>query len=321
MSEKRGRKWQNPSKEAFFTVVLLLVAVLPACNRGQENAPAETIVFDGLTRRFALYAPAIYDPAVPTPTLVVLHGKDQNLDDIQFVTQFNELSERYGFLVLYPESYKDNWNDGRAVAGIPAYDQDVDDVGFVRAVLERVAAGYNVDVKRLYICGFSNGAMMAQRIAFEEPEIYAAMAAVSGTIPQNVADAGPPSVPIPVCMMHGDNDALVPWEGGVLYPSDPQGVALSVLDSVGYWVTHNQCPEPPAVEQLPNLETFNSTSVRRYTYGPGLLDTYVVFYWIEGGGHAWPGTSLLQAPFVQGNISQDLDASEAIWAFCVQFSR
>lgn len=321
MTKERGRKCRSAVKEAFLAVLLLLVAALPACNCDQENAPAETIVFDGLTRQFALYAPAIYDPAVPTPTLVVLHGKDQNLDDIQFVTQFNELSERYGFLVLYPESYKDNWNDGRAVAGIPAYDQDVDDVGFVHAVLERVAITHNIDAKRLYVCGFSNGAMMAQRIAFEEPEIYAAMAAVSGTIPQNVADAGPPAAPIPVCMMHGTDDELIPWEGGVLYPSDPQGIALSVPDSVGYWITLDQCPGPPAVEQLPNRETFNTTSVRKYTYGPGLLDTYVVFYWIEDGGHAWPGTSLLQAPFVQGNISQDLDASEAIWAFCAQFSR
>lgn len=317
----RGRICHHASRDALFGLTILLVAALPACNCEQESAGIESFVFDGLTRNYALWVPEIYDPATPTPVLVVLHGKDQSLDDIQFVTQFNELSNEYGFLAVYPEAYQNNWNDGRAVAGIPAYDQNVNDVAFVRAVLERVAAEHNVDAKHLYICGFSNGAMMAQRIAFEQPEIYAAMAAVAGTIPENVADAGPPAVPIPVCMIHGREDGLVPWDGGVLYPSDPQGVALSVPDSVGYWVAADQCPEPPASEQLPNRETINRTAVIKYTYAPGLLGAFVVFYQVEGGGHAWPGTSPFQALFVQGNISQDLDASEAIWAFCAQFSR
>ena len=300
---------------------LLLVAALPSCNCGQENAPVVPLEHNGLARRYALFVPDAYDPAVPAPVLVALHGKDQSIEDLQFVTQFNELARQHGFLVVYPEAYKNNWNDGRAVPGIPAYDQNVDDVGFVRTVLEHVASSYPVDVHRLYLAGFSNGAMMAQRIAFEESEIYAAMAAVAGPIPKNVADGSPPEVPMAVCMVHGTDDDLIPWEGGVLYPSDPQGVVLSVPDSVGYWLALNQCPDTPVAEQLPNRETFNSTTVRKYTYGPGLLGNYVVFYEVGNGGHAWPGASWTQGLFMQGAISQDLNASEAIWAFCSQFSR
>lgn len=321
MRKARVRSGSKAQTEVVRILICLMAAALPGCNCGQKIAPTESFDYAGLARRFALYVPAGYNPATSTPVLVVLHGIDQTSEDIQYVTGFNELSEDYGFLAVYPESYENNWNDGRAVPGIPAYDRNVDDVGFIRAVLEHIAANYNVDVKRLYVCGFSNGAMMAQRLAFEESELYAAVATVAGTIPQNVANGTAPAAPIAVCMVHGKDDGLVPWEGGVLYPSDPQGVVLSVSDSIAYWVAHNACPEPPSAEQLPNRETLNRTAVIKYTYAPGAAGMSVVLYQVEGGGHAWPGSSQLQALFVQGNISKDLNASEAIWAFCAQHSR
>ncbi|HNR31126.1 MAG TPA: PHB depolymerase family esterase [Candidatus Hydrogenedentes bacterium] len=300
----------------------LLAALCAACcPEPPENTFAESFEYGGLMRRYEMYAPPASDPAAPAPVLIALHGKEQSIDDLRRVTRFNALADAHGFVVVYPEAYDNNWNDGRAVPGVAAYDLNVDDVGFVWAVLERIALTRSLYSARAYLVGFSNGAMMCQRIAFEQPQRYAAMAGVAGAIPANVTDALTPAVPIPVCMINGTEDSLLPWEGGLLTPQDPQGVVLSVPDSVGYWITFNQCPAEPVVETLPNLETFNCTTVRRYTYGPGLLDTYVVLYAVEGGGHAWPGACWLQGLFMRGRVSRDFDASAAIWGFCSQFTR
>lgn len=318
------RRPQMPHRDTVHAMAFLATAALllgACCPEPPANTFGQSFEHGGLTRRFEVYVPSAYNPATTTPVLVVLHGKDQTVNDIRVVTGFNTLAAQYGFIVVYPEAYQNNWNDGRAVPGIAAYDLNVDDVGFVRTTLERVALDYTIDPARIYLAGFSNGAMMCQRIAFEQPHLYAAIATVAGPIPANVADALTPAVPIPVCMVHGTADPLLPWEGGLLYPADPQGVVLSVPDSVGYWATLNQCPAEPAIETLANTETFDCTTVRKYTYGPGLLGTYVVLYAVGRGGHAWPGACWVQGLFMEGRLSQDLDASLAIWQFCASFTR
>lgn len=305
-------------------LLLAALAQLPACDEEEEEKEdyfAESFTYDGLTRSYLLHIPDQYDVSAATPVLVVLHGKDQSVSDIQYMTGFDDLADEEGFLVLYPEAYDGNWNDGRAVAGIAAYDLDIDDVGFVRACLERVSSVYNLDVTRLYICGFSNGAMMCQRIAFEAPQYYAAMAAVAGAIPLNVANAGTPALPIPVLAINGTDDTLVLWEGGVLSPEDPQGVILSVVNSALYWIDFNECGTLSEKVEYPNKEGVDCTTTTRYSYGPGLLDTCVQFFWVEGGGHAWPGTNLLTALNCQGNTSQDFSATEVIWEFFLGFTR
>jgi len=303
-------------------IVGIAAAMLGACcPETPRNTLGDSFEYGGLTRRYEIYVPASYDAGAAAPVLAILHGRDESIDDLRTVTRFNTLADEHGFIAVYPEAHQGNWNDGRAVPGIAAYDRNVDDVGFVRAVLERVALAYHVDLARIYLAGFSNGAMMCQRIAFEQPHLYAAMAAVSGSIPANVRDALTPAVPISVCLIHGTGDSLVPWDGGLLSPNDPQGVVLSVPESVGYWSAVNECPAEPARETLSNRETFDCTTVRKYSYGPGLLGTYVALYAVERGGHAWPGACWTHGLFTPGRLSRDLDATAAIWQFCSAFTR
>jgi len=283
----------------------------------------EKFDYDGLTRNYVVEMPRDYDGTRSVPLLVVLHGSAQTPDAIRNVTQFGRLVEELGFLVVYPEAIGLNWNDGRDVPGLPAYDLDVDDVGFIGAVIERVAAAFAIDPRRVYAVGMSNGALMTHRLAWEAPELFAAAAPLMGAIPENLLALPTPGASMPMLIMNGTADDVVPWEGGdVYYEGMFIGTLVSVPDSVAFWVAHNHCVEPPEVVALEDVDPQDGTRVYREYYAPGPDDAEVVFYRIEGGGHAWPGGdyNCWLCPVMTG-VSQDIDASRIVWEFCSQYQR
>lgn len=304
-------------------LAVVCAATFAACDLFRQDGvdTDETVTFDGVTRYFSVHLPPGYDGKTALPLLVVLHGAYQTIDDIKFITGFDDLADDRNFFALYPQAYEDQWNDGRAVAGIPAYDLGIDDVAFVCAVMDRVLGSYHIDPGRVYVAGMSNGAMMAHRLAMAEPERFAAMAAVAGTMPQNLTTMYDPALPVPVLLMHGTEDPIVPYEGGVLNPSLPMGVVLSAPQSAAFWAENNDCATTPESVLEPNAELTNETTVYRNTYPPQTGAAEVVFYRIEGGGHSWPGSPWLLSLTTAGRISGDIDASQVIWDFCARHTR
>ena len=283
----------------------------------------EKFDYDGLTRNYVVEMPRDFDGTRSVPLLVVLHGAGQTPNEIRNVTQFGQLVEELGFLAVYPEAIGLNWNDGRDVPGLPAYDLDVDDVGFIGTVIERLTTSYAIDLSRVYAVGMSNGALMTHRLAWEAPELFAAVAPVMGAIPVNLFAPPYPGASMPMLIMNGTVDDVVPWEGGdVYYEGQFIGTLVSVPDSVAFWVAHNHCVEPPEVVALEDVDPQDGTRVYREYYAPGPDEAEVVFYRIEGGGHAWPGGHYnLWLNAVMTGLSQDIDASRVIWEFCSQYQR
>ena len=301
-----------------YSALAVLMAMLSLALFGAGCAVSNTTIrtsftFDGKTRAFEFLVPESYTGETPVPLLMVLHGKDQSVSDIQTVTGFDDIAEREGFIVVYPEAYEGAWNDGRVAPGQASYAEDVNDVGFLVEVASQVIANYAIDTDRLYLCGFSNGAIMTHRMAFEVADSFAAFGCVASAIPIDLPSLFTPVAPVNLCMMHGTADTTIPWEGGTPFPN--LGTVLSVPDSVGYWIGHNGCSEDPTITQLPNRESNDRTVVNVYAYGPCDSGTEVVFYEIMNGGHTWPGSPASQALFTQGNISRDLDGAETLWAF------
>jgi len=309
-----------------FMLALVMTVVLLALGAIGCTGPItlyEKFDYDGLTRNYVVEMPRDYDGTRSVPLLVVLHGAGQTPDAIRNVTQFGRLVEELGFLVVYPEAIGLNWNDGRDVPGFPAYDLDVDDVGFIGAVIKRVAASFAIDPRRVYATGMSNGALMTHRLAWEAPELFAAAAPVMGAIPENLLALPPPGASMPMLIMDGTADDVVPWEGGdVYYEGMFIGTLVSVPDSVAFWVAHNHCIEPPEVVALEDVDPQDGTRVYREYYLPGPEDAEVVFYRIEGGGHTWPGEDYNGSlSSVTTGVSQDIDASRVVWEFCSQYQR
>lgn len=305
-------------KTVAMSAVILGCATLDfACVSSQSDTK---FTYDGLQRTYQVYQSALYDGSEDFPLMLVLHGAGQTGEDMVSWTHMDTIADEMGFNVVYPDAYEGNWNDGRGVAGIAAYDQDVDDVGFLKALVERVATTLRVDSKRVYVAGMSNGAMMAYRLACEAPDFFASAAVVAGALPVSISGTCYPSVPIPLIAFNGTNDGIVSWDGGtIVMDGENLGEILSVPNTIARWVSNDLCNATPAIVQMPNTDTTDGVTAYRQTYTPHDGGADVVFYRLDGAGHTWPGGPSYQ--LVLGSICYDIDASDLIGAFCLEHTR
>jgi polyhydroxybutyrate depolymerase len=285
---------------------------------GQDASTIHSIIFTGLERTYRTHILASYDKATPLPLLIALHGGGGTGKAMEKLTLggFNKLSDRERFIVVYPEGIEKNWNDGRENVKYRAHREKIDDVGFISALIDHLVKQYNIDVRRIYVTGISNGAMMSFRLACELSEKITAIAPVAGAMPENLPSRCTPSRPIPVFMISNTDDRLVPWGGGdVRFGRKTFGRVLSVQETVKYWVNHNQCSSLPTISMEPDRDPKDGTRVRKELYNQCGESSDVVLYAIEGGGHTWPGGHQYLPAWIVGKTSRDIDANEVIWDF------
>jgi polyhydroxybutyrate depolymerase len=234
---------------------------------------------------------------------MVLHGGGGNANQVIRSTRFDEVADENGFIAVFPhgsgrlsDEFLLTWNSGNCCGYARA--QDIDDVAFLRAVVEAVLRDYGADARRVYVTGMSNGGMMSYRLACEASGVFAAAAPVAGAL--NV-DCNP-GQPVSLLAIHGTGDRMVRYEGGEpLEQVDPASrVDTSVADSVGFFVAHNACAEPPATTM---------DGILRYDeWGSCDQNARVALYTIEGGVHEWPGDRV-------ATVGREVDASRLIWQF------
>jgi polyhydroxybutyrate depolymerase len=274
----------------FFIVVAILAVIsgfLVPLRVSAGAAPAATFEFDGLERTYRVFRPAALASAAPVPLVVMLHGGFGTGLQAEKSYHWDEEAARFGFVVLYPDGIRRAWNAG-ICCGAPQRN-NVDDVGFLSALIERVARDQNVDRSRIYLTGISNGAMMAYRMACEAPLDIAAIGPVAGTLPVSCAQAKPTSA----LAIHGLLDKLVPFEGGAA--------------SVAHWRKIDRCAAPA-------VSSSGSVTESRAACAQGRAVELIA---IAGVGHQWPG-SVPPPAFLQpwmGPPSTALDATATLWQF------
>jgi polyhydroxybutyrate depolymerase len=277
---------------------------------------SSSILSGGLERTYNVHISSSYNNSTPTPLLIALHGGGGTGDGMNKLTHFNNIADRENFIVVYPDGFEKHWNDNRGVQRYRAQNQNVDDVGFISALIDHLSDKYNIDAKMVYVTGMSNGAMMSHRLGCELSQKIAAIAPVAGNLPVNMASICTPSRPLSVLIINGTEDPLVPWAGGDVHLGPLElGQVLSVEDTVQFWVSNDKCNSSPVATQLPDVDPTDGTTVRRETYGECEDGAEVVLYTVEGGGHAWPGGLPYSPESVIGRTSRDFDASEVIWQF------
>lgn len=270
-----------------------------------------------LRRRYILHVPAGYDGARPLPAVIVFHGGGGAARVAIIATGWSAKADEIGFFAVYPEGVRPDpqrsptflrnpqfWNTGAGIGY--ADEQNVDDVGFVRALLEEVPARVNVDPQRVYASGFSNGASLAFEAAMQFPERIAAIAPVAGHLWRQEPQ---PTRPIPMIFIIGTADPLNPYHGGVV--TSPWGHVRErppIERSVRTWAAWIDCPPEPHVLS-------DRDGVRHVRYGPGPQGAEVDFYTIDGAGHVWPGGPPVLAEHIAGKPTDKLQATDVIWEF------
>lgn len=236
-------------------------------------------------RRVVVHLPPAYDNSTAFPVVLFLHGGAANVNSALRDFGFNTDADRSGYIVVYPSgtgkgSKLLSWNSGGCCSY--AFKKNVDDVGFIRNLLQWLAENYKIDNRRIYATGFSNGAMMAYRLAFDLPGKLAAIASISGALSKTERSL---PEPISVMIVHGTKDKSIPIDGS---PGkwDRLGYGYKVgaqplTDTIQYFVQQNGCSA--------QAEVHKDGPVTRSTYGGGKNGSEVVVYIVEGYGHAWHG--------------------------------
>jgi polyhydroxybutyrate depolymerase len=278
--------------------------------------------FGGLSRSFLVYIPLrLADPA---PVVLVLHGAVSSAAGMRSDTAwaFEEVADRDGALIVYPQGFEGDWNDCRATGDFAARERSVDDVGFLRAVVARLAgdpalSGQQVATDEVFAAGFSNGGHMALRLALEAPDLVAGVAAIAASLPaagnQGCRESGQA---VPVLLINGDEDPVSPYEGGAVWSVglfNRRGAVLSAFATVDYFRTLAGYPALPFEHRYPDGDPLDGTVASRRLWSAGDRPE-VDLITIYGGGHTLPHPQK-SMPRILGRTSHDVPAVEEIWRF------
>ncbi len=287
-----------------------------------------SLIHNNLKRNFNIHIPPSFDKSTQSPLVIALHGRGGNGESMILVTLkgFNKLADKDGFIVVYPDGIELNWNDGRMdeEANDRAHRENIDDVGFISALIDLMIVDYNIDPKRVYVTGISNGAIMSYRLACELSQKITAIAPVDGNLPYLLINECSPSRPVSVLAINNINDPLVPFYGGEIQGKIKRvklGKVLSASESVGFWVKRNNCSMVSVVTEEPDRDPHDGTRVKCTRYVNESDGTEVILYAVEGGGHTWPGGFQYLPAWIIGKTSRDIDANEVIWAFFKRHSK
>jgi len=289
----------NTKVTFFLAVFFLSINVIKA-----QQTLNETMLHGGIIREYIVYVPASYDGESPVPLMFNFHGWTQSAHiQMNLIGDMRAIADTAGFILVYPQGSlfqgSTHWNVGSWTAGSTA-----DDIGFTEAMIDTIATNYNVNINRIYSCGYSNGGFFSYELACQLSNRIAAIGSVAGSMSTETYSNGNPSHPTPIVEIHGTNDPIITYSG-----SSPAGYN-SVTDVLSFWINYNNTDSSPIVTTMPDLNSADRSTVEYQSYKNGDSGTMVEHYKVIGGGHVWPNINGDPA-----NVNVDISASDVIWNF------
>ena len=227
----------------------------------------------GLERRYLLYVPQSYQDSETWPVVFNFHGFGGNAEDHLEIADMREAAEEKKFILVYPQGAlmdgSSHWNAGLKT---DANKSSVDDFGFFSAMLSEIEKNYNIDQKRVFACGYSNGAFFSYALACYHSDKVAAIASVSGTMLEETYNECKAKNVSPILTLHGTNDYVVPYKGS-------EGLK-SVEDVLRFWTkAHELTTEASVSKELEGVE--------KYSFSDSKGQEQVLHYKILEGEHVW----------------------------------
>ena len=266
---------------------------------------SETIQYDGETREYEIYVPAIYDGTTSVPLIFNFHGGNGTIADQISIGDMSSMADTANFIAVYPQALTDP-NDGGSTNWIHKDPTTVDDVYFIDVLIDSIANDYIINLDRVYACGYSLGGEFTFELGCRLNNRIAAIGVVARTMQKYTYDNCNPVHPTGVLTILGTADVISDyngvWWGGVQY-------YMSANETHDLWVSHNNCAPSTSTSIIPDINTGDGSTVERNTWSTPSECAYVEELKVIGGGHDWPGSF--------GNM--DIDATQEIWQFLSRY--
>ena len=279
----------------------------------EQNRFSKTMTVDGKARTYTLNLPPTYYTGSDFSLVIALHGGGGDAAQFESTSKLTSKANAAQFIVVYPEGVKStgvlgarSWNAG-GCCDYAAYN-NIDDVNFIRQLIDKLLASYKINPNKVYATGHSNGGMLAYRLACEIPDKIAAIAANGCTMV--VTQACNPSRPVPVLHMHSVLDTKVPYQGGQGVGVGTSGVFFPSLDFVlNTWSLINTC--------APARVIIKNSGYTLTQWSDCSNNVTIQYYLTKDGGHGWPGG-------LPGGLNSDtpsavINANDLLWNFFQQY--
>ena len=276
-------------------IIIYLIFILLSCTKDEDaqltpvietGKMTKQLVVNNTNREYIIYVPENFTGTSSLPLLLSFHGLSSNMNFNYDYTNFSELAERENFIVVHPNGIDNRWT-------VSATNNP--DIDFIEALLDQLEHDYNIASNIIYSTGMSNGGNFSFTLACGLNDRIAAIASVTGLMLQMAIGDCIPSRPLAVLHIHGTEDLIANY--------------AFVQGGLDFWTDHNNTNDFPIISDIPNIDSGDGSTVKRFEYLNGNSNVEVQHLKITGGGHEWPGFS--------GNM--DINASDEVWNFVKNF--
>ncbi|MBS1506610.1 MAG: prolyl oligopeptidase family serine peptidase [Bacteroidetes bacterium] len=245
------------------------------------------------------------------PVVFLFHGGGGTARHTISFLGMNAVADTAGFLVVYPNGLQKGWNDGREVKK-----HTHDDIGFIAALIEKIKRDFPVDDQRIFATGISNGGFFSFALALHLSEKFRAIAPVCASIPSVLMNHYTPKNPVPLLLINGTKDPLVPYSGGEVGGKwfKNRGQCTSTDDTIAKFLTLNHCIATATTSALPDRDPHDGCTATRLVYSCK-KNQEVQLIKVEGGGHTWPGGKQYLGKRLVGTVCRDFSANAEVWNF------
>ena len=265
----------------------------------------ENIFYDGNNREYIIYIPQSYSPSISSPILFAFHGGDgYAIDFMNYEADLRSISDTAGFILVYPQALEDP-NDGNSTNWLHKEPTNHKDIFFIETLIDTISSEYNIDLNRIYACGYSLGGMFSYELACQLNNKIAAIASVAGAAFYGAFANCNITHPTAVLTINGTLDGTHPYNG---LPN----VYFSIPDINNFWINNNNTDVTPIITQIPNSNVSDGSTVERYSWQNGNGCVSIEELKIINGDHDWPSPLSFWA-------NQDIDANVELWNFLSKF--
>lgn len=248
----------------------------------------DSLLIEGRYRSFYYKTPAA---KTKQPTIIfIMHGSGgSGTNMMEPAKNLQAVADSLGFFLVYPNGYKNYWNECRKNATSLANKENINEQAFFNTMLQYFHKKYSTRKKQFFCIGLSGGGHMGYKLAMTMPEKCIGITAVVASLPDSVStDCEDTKKPVAVLIANGTKDGLNKYDGGdIIINGSCWGVMQSTQQCFQYWASLAGYTGAPVTEPIADPDPNNGQNITRYTYNEKGKPA-VVLLKVNGGEHAFP---------------------------------